>query len=260
MFIAMARHLSLAVTFRESDIAPVWEQRGEVFTLSQHVNVAVDIPGDSRWFLVDFNPEPGELEIRGAVVSDERGLAHFYNNRAVERRVAGDSEGASGYLNRALELAPEAPFLWTNLGVLRSRDEDLEGAKQAYLRALELRRDHLPAMSNLASVYTRLHEPKLAERYRHEARRFRERNPYYHYNLGLQVWSSGDLQEALKRYKKAVKLKREEHRFHFGLAQVLTRLGKTDRALHHLEKASLYAPDESRHLYYEKQSQLLAQH
>ena len=259
MFIAMARHLGLEVRFREADAVPVWEQRGEVFTVSQHMNAAVDI--GSRQLVVDLDPKLREREIGGTVVSDERGLAHFQNNRAMERLVAGDFEGASGYLDRALELAPEAPFLWTNLGVLRSREKDLEGAKQAYLRALELRPDYLPALINMVTVHTRLHEPKLADRYRQEARGFRERNPYYHYNLGLRAWTSGDLQEALEHYKKAVKMKREEHRFHFGLAQVFTRLGKTDRALHHLEKASLYAPDESGRLrYQQEQRQLLAQH
>ena len=257
MFIGMARHLGWDVRFREVDTIPVWEQRGDVFTLSLHVNAAVNT--GSRRFVVDLSPEIRDLGLAGTIVSDERGLAHFYNNRAVERLVEGDFEGASAYLDRALELAPEAAFVWTNLGVLRSRAVDLEGATQAYLKALELRPDHLPAMSNLESVYRRLDEPERAEHYQQQARRFREQNPYYHYHLGRRASSSGDLQEALKCYKRSVKLKPEEHRFQFALAQVFTRLGETDRAFHHLKKAGRYASDESDRLYYEEQLQLLAQ-
>lgn len=257
MFIAMARHLGLDVKFREADTVPVWGQRGTVFTVSQHINVAVDM--GSRWYLVDLYPDLGELEIGGEVISDERGLAHFYNNRAVDRLGAGDMEGALEYLNQALELAPKAPFLWTNLGVMRSRQGDLEGAVEALQTALDLRSNHLPAVSNLAGVFEKLGKSKQAERYRRKTQRFRERNPYYHYHLGLQAWADGSLKEALKHHKKAVKLKREEHRFHFALAQVFTRLGKQNKALHHLEEASRYAPDESGRLrYYQKQRLLLA--
>ena len=257
MFIGMARHLGWDVRFREVETVPVWEQRGGVFTVSLHVNAAVNM--GSRQFVVDLSPELQDAGMAGTIVSDERGLAHFYNNRAMERLVRGDFEGASAHLDRALELEPDAPFLWTNLGVLRSRAANLEGAEHAYLKALELDSDHLPAMSNLESVYRRLHEPERAEHYRQQARRFREQNPYYHYHLGRRASTSGDLQEALKRYKQSVKLKPEEHRFQFALAQVFTRLGEADRALHHLKKAGLYASDESDRLYYEEQRQLLAQ-
>ncbi len=258
MFIAMARHLGLNARFREAETVPIWNQRGQVFTVSQHINVAVDM--GSRWFLVDLYPEVGEMEIGGQVVSDERGLAHFYNNRAVDRLSEGHVEQAAAYLRRALELDAEAPFLWTNMGVVLNRRGDPEGAEAAYRQALKLARAHLPAVSNLATLYAQQGKLDLARRYRSKAAKFRNRNPYYHYHLGNQAQASGEIGEALRHFRKAVKLKREEHRFHFALARVHTRLGKTDQALEHLEAAGRYAPDESGRLrYHQKQRLLLAE-
>ncbi len=258
MFIAMARHLGIDAHFREAETIPIWSQRGLVFTLSQHINVAVNM--GSRWYLVDLFPEIGQMEIGGRVVSDERALAHFYNNRAVDHLSRGDTGEALRYLRRAMELESEAAFLWTNLGVARNQQGDTDGAVEAYRQALRLQPKHLPAIHNLSELYLSTGRADQARRYLARAQRFRNRNPYYHFNLGERAWAEGQPEEALRRYRKAVKLKREEHRFHFALARAYSRIGKTDRALRHLELASRFAPDESGRLrYHQKQRQLLAQ-
>ena len=42
---------------------------------------------------------------------------------------------------------------WNNLGVLRARDNDLEGAQSALEKAVEINPQHGPAQENLGDIY-----------------------------------------------------------------------------------------------------------
>jgi tetratricopeptide (TPR) repeat protein len=240
MFVAMARYLGLDVRFREVEIAPTWSKRGRLVTFNRHVNVAVQIGGS--YYVVDLFPRVDRIEIGGRVVSDERGIAHYYNNKGADFLSEGSSEQARAYFCKALEVDPTAAFVWANLGVAQGLLEDWKEAEKCYLKAISLKEDHMIAMSNLAKLYEREGQLEKAQAYSKRVEGFQRKNPYYHYSLGEEAYESKRFDDAVAHYKEALKRNSKEHNFHFALAQTYSRLGNLSEAMEHLKKAHEYAP------------------
>jgi Flp pilus assembly protein TadD len=256
LVVAVARHFDLSAHFREVDVAPTWSKHGPLVVLNNHVNTLVAIGG--RNYIVDLIPEINRIEIRGHLVTDDRGAAHFYNNIGAEWLAARDGEMAVKSFRQAVKVDPSAPFAWANLGVALAvlhRDQE---AEKMYDRALELDHGNLVAMSNLSELCRRHGRIKEAEELLKKVEDFRNRNPYYHYSLGLQALHTGTPEEAIQHFKDALKRKKHDHRFYFGLAQAYASLGDWDEAIKNLEDARKYAPDEKGKERYSQKLDLLA--
>jgi len=258
LFIAMCRYLDLDARFREVEIAPLWTRNGNFISLNKHINAAVLI--GNVGYAIDVFPGVERIEVGGQVVSDERGMAHFYNNKGVEELGSGNIEAAEENLRTALEMDATAVSPWINLGAARAYQGDYASAERYYRRALELNpRDHA-AMSNLAIVMEKTHRPREATRLQAKVREFQDKNPYYHLNLGIQAYGEGRYQLAIDRYRKALKLKPREHNFHFALARAYAGLNRLDQAVKNLQLAFRYAPDPgSKHRYHHKLELLKAE-
>ena len=240
MFVTMARHLGLDVRFREVEIAPTWSKRGRLVTFNRHINVAVMLRGSS--YVVDLFPRVDRIEIGGRIVSDERGIAHYYNNKGADFLSEGDSLRACAYFCKALEIDPKAAFVWANLGVSQGLLGDWHEAERSYLKALALENDQMIAMSNLAKLYERQGREEEARRYWDQVAGFQNKNPYYHFSLGEQAYESKQFEEAIVHYREALKRNSKEHNFHFALAKTYSLLGNFAEAVEHLKKAHQYAP------------------
>ena len=240
MFIAMARHLGFDARLREVEIAPTWSKRGRLITFNRHVNVAISLGGSP--YVVDLFPRVDRIEIGGRIVSDERGLAHFYNNKGADNLAAGNLELALAYFEKALEVDPKATFVWANFGVAQGLVGKPEEAEKAYLQALDLDQKNMIAMGNLAKLYKRTGKQAQAARYDDKVDNFQKKNPYYHYSLGEEAYEARQFEEAVRHYETALKRKSKEHNFHFALAKTHTQLGNTEEAIDHLRKAHEYAP------------------
>lgn len=240
MFVAMARHLGLEVRFREVEIAPTWSKRGRLVTFNQHINVAIIIGGSH--YVVDLFPRVDRIEIGGRIVPDERGIAHYYNNKGADFLADGKSHEARAYFCKALEIDPQAPFVWANLGVVQGLLGNWEEAERCYLQAIELQEDQMIAMGNLVKLYRRQGKNEKAEAYDEKVEGFQKKNPYYHFSLGEEAFESRRIEEAVGHYKEALKRNSKEHRFHFALAKAYTVLGNISTAIEHLQKAHEYAP------------------
>ncbi len=256
LIVAVGRHFDLNVRYREVDVAPTWSKHGPLVVLNEHVNALVSIGG--RAYIVDLVPEINRIEIRGHVVEDTRGFAHFYNNIGAEWLAARNGEMAVKTFVRATEVDPTAAFAWANLGVaLAVLHRDAE-AEKMYQEALDLDHENLVAMSNLSELCRRHGRTREAEALLKKVEDFRNRNPYYHYSLGLEALHTGTPEEAIQHFKDAVKRKKHEHRFYFGLSQAYARLGNWGEAVKYLEEARKYAPDEQGRERYSQKLDLLA--
>ncbi|MFZ0428219.1 MAG: tetratricopeptide repeat protein [Acidobacteriota bacterium] len=256
LVVAIGRYFNLNVRYREVYVAPTWSKHGPLVVLNQHVNALVSIGG--RGYIVDLVPEINRIEIRGNVVGDERGMAHYFNNLGAEWLAAGNAEQAVVTFRRSTRVDPTAAFAWANLGValaVLKRDDE---AEEMYDRALELDRENLVAMSNLSELCLRHGRDKEAEELFKRVEDFRNRNPYYHYSLGLDSLHSDAPLSAVQHFKDALKRKKKEHRFYFGLAQAYAQLGEWDEAIKNLQKARKYAPDEAGRERYSQKLELLA--
>lgn len=255
MFVAMARYLGVDVRFHEVRIVPSWEKRGNMIYLSRHINVLAYAEGQA--YEVDLFPSVSRHRIGGRVISDERGLAHFYSNMGAELMSRDYYFSALAYFKQALELDPEAGFVWGNLGVAHSRLGENEEAERAYLKALSIEEDNVTVMHNLARLYERQGQRELASDYLGKVEKFRQRNPYYHYQLGLEALEDGRLDEAYEHLQAAVKRKKQEDLFHFALAKVHAQLGHSSEVVEALETALHYATNAKDIQRYNRKLQLL---
>ena len=256
MLISMARYLDLDARFREVEIPPIWSRRGRLVILSRHINVDVKIGAQS--FVVDLFPEVNPVQLGGQVVSDARGLAHFYNNKGAEHLAKGQPALAAESYQMAIDSDPEASFAWVNMGVARSHQGRLEEAEGCYLKALKLDRQDSVAMSNLGDLYRKMGRQDLAEKWAKKVTRFRNKNPYYHFALGERAYWTGEFKESVLHYRAALKRNSREHHFYFALAKAYMQLGDLEEVVEALRKAKKHAPDQFGRDRYDQKLEILA--
>ncbi len=244
LFMALARHVGLDVSFQQVEVPPSWDKHGEIIVATQHINAVVDI--DGRRYEVDLAASVSRLRLGAHVVSDENGLANFYSNRAVDYLGGGDAETALQYVERAIRTDPEAGFAWSNRGVIQSGMGLLPEAEKSYLHALRLDRDRLGTLDNLMKLYRKMGKHGQAEKYRKKVAKYRNKNPFYHYHLGMLALESKDPGRAVQHFRAAIKRRSRDDTFHFALARAYVQQGEWDLARESLLAAQKYARDPAR--------------
>ena len=219
LFVAMAREVGLDASFQEVDLPPDWTLDRDVFVLNRHVNVRVELESVGA-HVVDFNIDDFRASYTTREISDTRARAHYFNNMGVESMQAGDAATAIAYFRKAIadndrEFSPA----WTNLGTLYLRHGRPALAEAAYLQALKADKDELVAMSNLAGLYERQGDEKLAAAYRKRVSNHRMQNPYYRYQRAREAFNAGNWDAAISHLRFAVRKKRNEDTFYDLMAR-----------------------------------------
>jgi tetratricopeptide (TPR) repeat protein len=127
LFLALADKAGIEAAPREVFVPASWLQDGQTLFETGHINVLVET--ELRRAVVDFEPNPLlsrrlSRARRGELISIERALAHYYNNRAAEI-LAGESQTAAAealaWSQAALDLAPDFTPALNNRGVIEQR-------------------------------------------------------------------------------------------------------------------------------------------
>jgi Flp pilus assembly protein TadD len=253
MFVAMARHVGLELSYQEVDVPPDWSFKDDAFVLNRHVNVLVDLRGGGRpaerpgslvkspvregEHVVDFNMDDFRTTYDRRRIPDARALAHFYNNMAVERMQTGDFASALSYFRRATGHDPLFSPAWTNLGILYLRKGHPDHAEAAYLQALRADGGDLVAMSNLANLYERRGDQERAAQYRDRVSAHRQRNPYYRFQLAREAFLAQDYDAAIRHLNDAIRRKKDEDQFYFLLGLSYVKKGDEPAARRWLSRA-----------------------
>lgn len=245
LFVALAREARLRVSYQQVQVPAIWTGDGETAILNQHVNVRVRDTTDGRYpprhQVVDFNLPYFRARYPERPISDAHVDALFYNNLGATAMRAGDPREAFVYLLKAINADADVPAIWTNLGVLYWRHDLPDHAESAFRRGLQADPRHKPAMSNLASLYEQRGLQSLAREYRERIRRHQLRNPYFHLFLAEQAYAEGRAEAALASIDQAIRLRKDEHRFHYVRAVILTHIGRHEASRASLERAREYA-------------------
>lgn len=241
LFIALARQIGLDARFQEVEIPPAWNRHGKIVVSSRHVNVVLDI--DGQYFEVDLVPDVSRMRLGSHYVSDARGMAHYYSNRGVDFFGKGSPIRARAMFEKAIETDPGASFAWTNLGVTQSLLGEIEAAEQSYLTGIRLDKRNLDGMDNLVHLYVKSGRSKEAERYRKKVARYRNKNPFYHFNLGRLAFDSGNYEESVRHYRAAIKRRSKDSSFYFALAKAYLKLQEFGRSEKNLKQAVRFAAD-----------------
>jgi tetratricopeptide (TPR) repeat protein len=235
LFVALAREAGISAHVQEVGQVLTWYQEGDTIYDAGHVNVGLQIGGEYRSVDLDRNI----LFVRKGpkAISDDRAIAHFYNNRGSELMADGHSADARRYLQGALALAPTYPSAWNNLGVLDMREGDTAAAEHDFLAALDIERTHAPTLSNIVQLYRRSGDAGKAQFYLARLERARLSDPFHQYTVANEAEKRGDYPAAVAAYRRAIRLYSDPHQFHFGLARTYFLMGETGRARRELSRA-----------------------
>ncbi len=120
---------------------------------------------------------------------------------------------------------PATAEAWFEIGACADRDRaGFPTAIAAYLRALEIDRDHVPSLINLGNVHYEIGEFGRARELYARAARVDPDNPRTHFNLGNPCDETSDLLGATRAYRKAIALWPGYADAHFNLALVAEKL------------------------------------
>ena len=282
LFVAMARYLGLRSSFQELPTAPNWIRDGEVLLFTRHIGASVDI-GVPAQYMVNLINESGNIKIllnsinrweylfvpvpttylrhsqnmlSNRSITDRRAFAQYYNNIGSQHLVEDNTTDAFRYFVKAINVDPKLDFVWSNLGVIYSRNNQSAAAENAYLQALSVNRDidlnTMTVMSNLARLYARQGKMEEADLYEKRVRSYRNMNPYYHYSIGEIAFYDGHYSESVEHYEEAIKRKSDDHQFYYALALAYLKLGEMDKAEKSMNKAISYAGNKQIEDYYEE--------
>ena len=236
LFVAMAREVGINVSYQEIEIPPNWSLHGDIYVISRHVNVIVNL-GAGETKQVDFNIADFEASYDRQQISDKRALAHFYTNVGAEHLQENNLLEALRYFRKAIATDDDFAPAWSNLGALYSHAGHYDFAEAAYLQALTANPRELVALSNLGQLYEYLGEVELADRYNKKSNRHRMRNPYYRYHLAYKAFLAQNYESAIEHLEYSVKKRNREDAFYFLMGLSHLKNGDEAEARQWLEKA-----------------------
>lgn len=204
LFVGLSRELGIPTYYVRWSRIENYRKEGDLIVVSEHVSAGFGAGAERQ--VLEFGAVDGLGESPSHPISDLEALARHYANRSAEWLQEGNLSEARTSAEIAVQLEPELPEGWVNLGVARRRSGDLEGAKEAYTRATVVDVDHLPAYQNLSVLMEIQGEKDVAREILALLDRRDNRNPFIYLSLGDFSLDTGQLDEAERFYRRASKL------------------------------------------------------
>ena len=245
MAYALAKKANLNVNFQKVDVPEYWIRNGQYSLLTGHVNLLIDPNSDTRNHVVygsdkiqiDFDPYAVKPSFPREIISKQTVLAMFYNNKGGQAVVNGNYDIAYQYFKAATISDHSFSPAWGNLAVLYRLTNHVEEAENTYRYAVSLNYDNYTSMTNLAILLRFQKKHKEAEAIENELLQIRINNPYYHAVLADEAYYNRNYVQALKHYKKALRLNNKIHEIYFGLAKVFYQMNRLPEAQKAMKRA-----------------------
>ncbi|MCG6963936.1 MAG: tetratricopeptide repeat protein, partial [Acidobacteria bacterium] len=189
-----------------------------------------------KLYLYDFYVASDEPYIQRRVLDDVTASALYHTNIGSVALKEGDVQGALTNLELATRLAPDVAAVWVNLGVARRRLGNLEGAAQAYEKALKAEPGDPSALTNLAYLY-RLEGHEAEAKAALQAASRGPSSPYTLIALAGVEEVQGHLKDARRHLLRARRGYRHVPEVWDALARFASRRGDADRAARYRKKA-----------------------
>ncbi|GAA5219006.1 tetratricopeptide repeat protein [Corallincola platygyrae] len=245
MTMAIADAWELDVKLQQPDFPELWEHRNDIYLVSQHVNVLIDIPRaygagedtSDNAHTIDFSGNPSLRYLPQKTLSEERIIAMFYNNRAAQA-ITEKNYDTAYWLSKAA-LHADAGYIsgYATLGVVYSRSGYAEKAASAYREGLKHQPAHPLLLANLAILLERTGDVDGLAEIQPRLDKLIESNPFHYHDQGELAFNAGEYRKALRFYERGLKLSPYIHDLYFGLAKSYHALGHKQKAKKYLEVA-----------------------
>ena len=245
MAYALAKEANLNVEFQQVDVPEYWVRNGQYNLLTGHVNLLIKpstypekhlVYGNDN-IQIDFDPYVVKQTFRKRVITKNTVLAMYYNNKGGQALVDEKYNLAYQYFKAATLTDKTFSSAWGNLAVLYRLTDNLNTAEKAYRYAIAISPSNLTALTNLALLLRSQQKDLEADEIESRLLLKRIRNPYYHAVLADEAYYKHDYQQALKHFKKAMKLNKNIHEFYFGIAKVYYQMNRLPEAEKAIKKA-----------------------
>lgn len=155
----------------------------------------------------------------------------FYINLATSLRELNRLDDALMVLNEAAKISPNYSAVYTNIGILKLRAQDYEGALSAINQAQEMGDQTLATILHKCDVYRVRGHYEQALNALQSALVQHQGNAQLHLSIGLIYEDLKDLESALKSYATATSLQENFSTAIFNSANVLQKLGQLESAI-----------------------------
>ncbi len=244
MTYALAEAAGLNISFQEIVIPEYWTRQNGYSALNGHVNLKFSRairPGRSVIVApsieVDFDPLSPKEKFPTRIISKNRVIAMFYNNKAAQALVEKNFARAYTYLTASFKADNLFIPSWNNLGVLYRQTGNAPQAELTYKMALKLNPNDLQLKENLAILYESTGRIVDHQQLMVEVEQKRLANPYYHFNLGQEANERGKHKLAIRHFFNAVSLDDNQHEFYYGIAKSYAAIGDVSSTKRFLRKA-----------------------
>ncbi|HJV23281.1 MAG TPA: hypothetical protein VJ570_11320 [Holophagaceae bacterium] len=244
-FVAACRSLDLEAGFAEAPSISQWRKDGPFIRHEKHM-VAVLDNKPLGVLVMDFNPEFRKGFYQVIPVGEDKALAMFHSNRAVEALGAGRADEALLEARAGVAASPAVGIAWNVLGVVLRGHQDAEGAEMAFRKSLAVDPWEGAACGNLESLCASQGRLSEASGYRALAANLRAKDPYFHAFLAKEAMDRGDLKLARRELDFALKIYNREPEFYVLMAQLNLNGGESGDAERALEMAKKWASPEER--------------
>ncbi len=242
---SLTESAGLDAVFQDVRVPEYWVRSGEYNMLSGHVNLRIRrkkgaanlILFSSNGLEIDFDPFIQKQNFPKRPVSKNVITAMFYNNKGAMAIVEQDFPKAYRYLKAAVDIAPEYASSWANLGILYRFNDYHELAEQSYRHGIALDPESLNTLTNLSILLEMRGNFEESRKIDAAIIKHRIKNPYYHSLLADEAIYDGMPNQAIKHYKRAIKLDSTIHEFHYGIAKAYNATGDIVNAQNALKKA-----------------------
>lgn len=152
---------------------------------------------------------------------------------------------ARNYFETVVKFAPEDATSWFYLASCYDKSGDLQAAKSAYIKVIELRNEYLEAYKNLCVIFMKLNDTAEAIKYAEIAGKIDEEDFIYDFIVGTAYMKEKDFEKAIKPLGEALVKAPENIGVINSLGTCYMALGDSARAISAYEKVIKLRPDDS---------------
>ena len=240
MTAAFAKALGLDLRYQNVVIEETWGRDGQIYFSIGHVNVTLierRLGANDGETTIDFLPPRDVRAQRSRQITEQRVVAMYMNNRAVESLTTDHPDDAYWYAREAIVQQPRFMAAYNTLGVVYQRHGNLAEAQRAYEFVLEREPANTRAMSNLALVLHDQGRVIAAAELQRKLKEIEPDPPFAYFKRGQTAMQEGNYKLARDMFTKEVDRAAYYHEFHFWLALADVGLGDMEGARKHMELA-----------------------
>lgn len=272
MTAALAKELGLNVHYQNVIADENWDRAGSLQFSIGHVNLILgqrssmpafnfrDLRNPDNYLVIDFLSADQAVLQKTEEISEQRVLAMYYNNRAVELMAQNQLDQAYWFSRAAIAQDPGFIPAQNTLGVIYRQHGDLKLAQTVFERLLQNTPDNTTTLNNLKSTLNASGQFAAAGQIQARLQKLQPYPPFYFLSKAQQAVKAGDLVSARRWLQEELDRAPYNDESHFWMAIVDFKSANYVGARRELGLAREYSTKKTTQQLYSQKLRLLDEH